>query len=231
MTRAIAYARVSTLEQASEGVSLEAQKKRICAWCETQNVHLLDVIIDTGLSGGRIDNRPELQRALNVCKRGDVLVVYSLSLLGRTTRDVLAIMDQLRGRGVDLASLSEKVDTSSASGKLIFHLMAIIGAFERGVISERTRMAIQHLQRQGRYTGGHRPFGWEINTNGNLSPNFVELRIILRARELRQSGLGYRRIADLLHVEGFVPPSGFRWHPEQIRRWVRSIRPLVLDNT
>lgn len=231
MPRAIAYVRVSTLEQADEGVSLEAQEKRIRAWCEAQNVSLLGVFIDAGLSGGRIDNRPELQRALNVCKRGDVLVVYSLSRLSRTTRDVLAIMDQLRGRGVDLASLSEKVDTSSASGKLTFHLMAIIGEFERDVISERTRMAIQHLQRQGRYTGGHRPFGWEINADGTLAPNLVEFRILLRARELRQSGLGYRRIANSLHAEGFVLPSGFRCHPEQIRRWVQSIRPLVSDNT
>lgn len=230
MPRALGYVRVSTQEQAHEGVSIEAQEKKIRTWCEAQETPLVEVFIDAGLSGGWIDNRPELRRALNTCKRGDILVFYSLSRLRRTTRDVLAIMDELQGRGVDVVCLSEKIDTSSATGKLAFHMLAIIGEFERDVISERTRMAIQHLQRQARFTGGHRPFGWKVEPDGSLVPVTAELSLIARVRELRVSGMGYRQIARVLHVEGFRPPNGTRFHAEQIRRWVWSIRPLELDN-
>jgi len=141
MPRAFGYARVSTLEQAHEWVSLEAQERRIRAWCEGQEITLEEIYIDAGISGGRADNRSELQWALAACKRGDVLVFYSLSRLSRSTRDVLEILDQLRHQGSDIVILSEKLDTSSASGKLTFHMLAILGEFERDIISERTRMA------------------------------------------------------------------------------------------
>jgi len=222
MSRAIGYARVSTLEQAQEGVSLDAQERRIRAWCEAQEITLETIYIDAGIGGGRADNRPQLQRALVACKRGDVLVFYSLSRLSRSTRDVLAILDQLRRQGADIVSLSEKLETSSASGKLAFHMMAVLGEFERDIISERTRMAMLHLQRQGRYTGGCRPTGWEVGTNGQLQAHPEEQRLVARAVELRSMGLGLRRVARVLLEEGFVPRSEHHFHPEQIRRWARS---------
>ena len=225
MVRAIAYCRVSTTEQANEGVSLAAQEKRIQTWCTAQEIPLEDTYIDAGLSGGRADNRPELQRALAACKRGDLLVFYSLSRLSRSTRDVLAILDRLHRQGADIVSLSEKLDTSNASGKLIFHMMAIIGEFERDIISERTRMAILHIQRQGRYIGGHRPTGWLIGPDGFLLQHTEEQGLVSRARELRETGIGYRRIARILLEEGFIPRSGVKFHPEQVKRLLRISWP------
>ena len=227
MSKAIGYVRVSTLEQAQEGVSLEAQERRIRARCEAEGVSLEAIYIDAGISGGRADNRPELQRALAACKRGDVLVFYSLSRLSRSTRDVLAILDQLRRQGADIVSLSEKLDTSSASGKLTFHMMAVLGEFERDIISERTRMAMLHLQRQGRYIGGHRPTGWEIGADGYLQAVPEEQRLVARALALRSTGMGYRGVAKVLIQEGFTPRVGNRFHPEQVRRWVIATRPLA----
>lgn len=221
MTKAIGYARVSTLEQAHEGISLEAQERRIRAWCEAQGITLEGIYVDAGISGGRADNRPELQRALAACKRGELLVFYSLSRLSRSTRDVLAILDQLRRQGAEIVSLSEKLDTSTASGKLTLHMMAIIGEFERDIISERTRMAMLHLQRQGRYTGGCRPTGWAVGAGGQLQALPDEQCLVARALELREKGMGYRRVAKALLEEGFVPRSGSRFHPEQVRRWTR----------
>ena len=231
MTKAIGYARVSTLEQAHEGISLEAQERRIRAWCEAQEITLENIYVDAGISGGRADNRPELQRALAACKRGDLLVFYSLSRLSRSTRDVLAILDQLRRQGADIVSLSEKLDTSSASGKLTFHMMAVLGEFERDIISERTRMAMLHLQRQGRYTGGFRPTGWEVGAGGQLQAHPEEHRLVTRALELRSTGMGLRKVARVLLEEGFVPATGTKFHPEQIRRWTRPTRCLMATST
>ena len=87
--------RVSTLDQADHGVSLEAQSNRIRDWCAENGYVLDDIKVDRGLSGGRADNRPALQEALASVRRGDVLVVYSLSRLARSTRDTLEIADAL----------------------------------------------------------------------------------------------------------------------------------------
>lgn len=227
MPRAIGYVRVSTQEQAIEGVSLEAQEKRIRGWCEAENLPLAGMFVDAGVSGGRADNRVGLQKALAACRRGDLLIFLSLSRLSRSVKDIIQIQDQLRRRGVDVVSLTEKLDTSGAMGKFGLHMLAVIAELERDVISERTRMAIHHLQGQGRYTGGPRPFGWEVGLQGVLHPVPAEQRLIRRSMELRGLGMGFQRIARALQQEGHVSPSGTRIHPEQVRRWIRSSRPLV----
>ena len=86
--KATAYIRVSTAQQAEEGVSLEAQQARIAAYCMANGLELVNTFTDAGLSGKRADNRPGLQAALEaVCNDGGILVVYSLSRLARSVGD------------------------------------------------------------------------------------------------------------------------------------------------
>lgn len=224
MVRAIGYIRVSTQEQANEGVSLEAQEKRIRSWCDAEGVSLIGVYSDPGLSGGRISNRPGLQRALSICRRGDLLIFLSLSRLSRSIKDILGIHTQLSRRGIDLVSLTEKLDTTGAMGKFGLHMLAVIAELERDVISERTRMAIQYLQRQRRYTGGQRPYGWAVGPMGELLPVPEEQLLIGRCLELRSDGMGFHRIAVALNKEGLKSSMGTKIHAEQIRRWIGSNR-------
>jgi DNA invertase Pin-like site-specific DNA recombinase len=90
-----------------------------------------------GLSGTKAD-RPGLAAALSAVCKGDALVVYSLSRLARSTAHTLQVSDYLEWVGADLVSLSEKIDTTSASGKMVFRLLAVLAEFERDLISERT---------------------------------------------------------------------------------------------
>ena len=115
MSQAIGYIRVSTAEQATDGVSLEAQRTRIEAWCNANGYRLATVHTDAGISGKRADNRPAPQRALTLaCKRrGTALVVYSLSRLARSTTDAISIAERLEKAGADLVSLSEKIYTTA----------------------------------------------------------------------------------------------------------------------
>jgi len=76
-------------------------------------------------------------------------VVYSLSRLSRSTKDTLQIAEKLDKAGADLVSLSEQIDTTSASGKMVFRLMAVLNEFERDQISERTSAALQHKKAKG----------------------------------------------------------------------------------
>ena len=100
---------------------------------------LVAVHVDAGLSGAKAHNRPALQAALtDACKHKAALVVYSLSRLARSTKDAIAISERLHKAGADLVSLSEKIDTTSAAGKMVFRMLAVLAEFERDIISERT---------------------------------------------------------------------------------------------
>lgn len=209
MQTAIGYIRVSTEGQATEGVSLDAQRGRIAAWCELNECTLADVFVDAGISGKRADNRPALQEALNaVCKSRGVLVVYSLSRLARSTKDTIAIGERLEKAGGDLVSLSEKIDTTSAAGKMVFRMLAVMAEFERDVISERTKTAMTHKRQKGERVGKI-PVGFDLAADGfTLVENTAEQRVVALVNELHNAGLSLRKIADELTNRGIPTKEG-----------------------
>jgi len=151
---AVGYARVSTVGQADNGVSLEAQAARIRAWCEANDYTLLDIKQDPGTSGKRADKRSELQAAIAAaCRNGGALIVYSLSRLARSTRDAIDIAERLHKAGADLVSLTARIDTTTAAGKMVFRMLAVLAEFERDLVSERTTAALAHKRRKGECVG------------------------------------------------------------------------------
>ncbi len=225
MGNAWAYVRVSTQEQADGGVSLDAQRAKIASWCALNEYPLMAVFEDAGLSGQRSDNRCGLQAALAACGRGDALVIYSLSRLSRSIRDTLDISDRLARVGVDLVSLSEKIDTTSASGKMIFRLLAVLNEFERDQISERTLAALHYKKSKMEKTGGGIPFGFDLSSDRvHLVENAAEQRIRWQVWTLHQQGWSLRKIANKLHDQGHVARNGQPFHHEQVRRLVQQRR-------
>ena len=199
MQTAIGYVRVSTEDQATEGVSLDAQKAKLAAWCLANDYELSKVLVDAGLSGGRADNRPGLQSAIEeACKSKSALVVYSLSRLARSTKDTIAIGEKLDKAGADLVSLSEKIDTTSAAGKMIFRMLAVMAEFEKDQISERTKMAMAHKKSKSERVGTI-PYGFDLSSDGvTLTENAVEQATIKVIQELRSRGVSLRDIASEL---------------------------------
>jgi DNA invertase Pin-like site-specific DNA recombinase len=223
--RAIGYCRVSTSDQADFGVSLDAQTERIKGWCAGNGYELGRILVDRGLSGGRCDNRPALQEALRVVLQGDSLVVYSLSRLARSTRDTLMIAETLDRRGADLVSLSERIDTTSSTGKMVFRMLAVLSEFERDVISERTSMAMAHLRSSGKYTGGFEPYGYQ-NVGGCLQVVPHEMEVVRIIHRLHGDGLSLRSISRRLHANGFSSRTGKAFQPIQIARILRAAPPI-----
>jgi hypothetical protein len=208
---AIGYIRVSTEQQAGEGVSLEAQRARIQAWCLANGADLGPVFCDAGISGKRTTNRPELQRALDACKAGCVLVVYSLSRLARSTKDTLVIGERLEKAGADLVSLSEKIDTTSAAGKMVFRMLAVLAEFERDLVSERTAGAMNHKKAKGERVGTI-PFGYDLGVDGvSLVVNEAEHNVLQVITDLRGQGLSLRDIAEELNRRGIPTKKGGSW--------------------
>lgn len=137
----IGYARVSTDEQ-NLGLQLDALK---AAGCEI-------VFQDQGISGAA-RARPGLDQALAALKAGDVLVVWKLDRLGRSLGHLIAVITDLGKRGVGFRSLSESIDTETAGGRLMFHMMGALAEFERAMIAERTRAGIKATKARGGRVG------------------------------------------------------------------------------
>jgi site-specific DNA recombinase len=207
---AIAYVRVSTDEQAREGVSLAAQRDKIAAWCEVMGYELVRTFADEGISGYHMDKRAGLQEAVEaVCAGGGVLVVYSLSRLARNTKETLELGERLNKAGADLVSLSEKIDTTSAAGKMVFRMLAVLAEFERDQVSERTTLAMQYKKAKQERISRQAPYGMRLGADGvhlELDPD--EQAVIALARALRQAGLSSRKIAAQLADKGMYSRAG-----------------------
>ncbi len=104
----------------------------------------------------RVESRPQLEAALDYCREGDTLVVWRLDRLGRSIKELLALVESLQGRGIGFRSLRESLDTTTPGGKLVFHVFASIAEFERDVIRERTMAGLEAARARGR-KGGRKP--------------------------------------------------------------------------
>ena len=138
----VGYARVSTLGQELD-LQKDALREAGCAWFYT------DVA-----SGGKAA-RPGLAEALDYLRAGDTLVVWRLDRLGRSLSHLIEVVSRLDGGGVGFRALQEQVDTTSAGGKLIFHVFGALAEFERELIRERTAAGLKAARARGR-VGGRR---------------------------------------------------------------------------
>src|SRR5690349_14516562 len=121
----VGYARVSTLDQ-NPALQVNALK---VAGCER---------IFTEKASGAQRDRPELKAALEYLRQGDALVVWKLDRLARSTRQLIDTVEDLKLRGIDFRSLTENIDTTTSSGRFVFHLFSALAEFERAIIRERT---------------------------------------------------------------------------------------------
>jgi len=141
--RLLGYARVSTYDQ---DLSLQIDA------LEKHGIPKSQIFMDK-LSGARCD-RPGLAKCLDALQRGDILVVWRLDRLGRSMRHLITLVEDLRSRGVGFRSLNEgAIDTTSASGELIFNIFSALAQFERRLIQERTKAGLAAARARGRHGG------------------------------------------------------------------------------
>lgn len=104
----------------------------------------------------RKEDRPQLRAALDYCRAGDILVVWKLDRLGRSLRELIDLVNELREGGVEFRSLRESLDTTTPGGKLVFHVFGSVAEFERDIIRERTMAGLEAARARGR-KGGRKP--------------------------------------------------------------------------
>jgi hypothetical protein len=199
---------VSTLEQASEGVSLDAQRDKIRAYCKFKGIKLISITADEGVSGSTLD-RPGLQDALRMLKRGraNTLIVIKLDRLTRSVRDLCALVKEYAPRVPiirDQAAAAARARALRAEG---LSLRAI------GV----------RLRKEGLYPPRAR--AWHAATVQHLLRYFGEPDLpdaARRAAELRNQGLSLSEVGLRLASEGHVPSRGGFWYPSLVSALLRS---------
>jgi len=224
--RAIGYARVSTSEQAEEGISLQVQEDSIRAYAQLHGLELTDILSDRGESGKDLD-REAAQELLARVRTGEVqaLIVYRLDRLTRSPRDLFLIVDdELNPRGVELISVSEQIDTRTPGGRAMMGIMGIFAQMERELIAERTREALAAKKRNGERLGAS-PLGFVTPAPGaDLQPELAELEAVRTILRHRRSGKSYYGIARMMNRNEVPTKSGGRWHAGTVRNvWKRRV--------
>ena len=178
----IGYARVSTQDQ-DVNVQLQALTRAGCT-----------KLYEDKLSGAKAD-RPGLAKALEMLREGDVLVVWKLDRLGRSVKNLIDLASGLEKQGVQLKSLTDNIDTGTASGRFFFHVMASLAQMERELTIERTQAGLRAARLQGRIGG---------------RPSLMTKSKVDSARAMLTGGI---RPVDVARNLGISVPTLYRWVP------------------
>lgn len=144
----IGYARVSTEDQ-----NLDRQTDALInAGVDIRNIYKEKIT-------GTTKDRPELNKMINELQFDDILIISDLTRLSRSTKDLISLSESINSKGVELVSLKEKIDTTTATGKAMFGMLAVMAQFERDLISERTKEGLASARARGRIGG--RPKGMD----------------------------------------------------------------------
>lgn len=179
MKRTAIYLRVSTCHQ-----TVKSQERELKEYCERQGSKIVKIYKDEGMSGSN-GNRPALNEMLADARKGrfDIVAVWKIDRLARSTADLLCILTDLRNAGVDFCSTTQAIDTSTSYGKMVMTFLGAIAEFESDIIKERVKSGLLRARAEGKQLGRPR--------------KAVDIG---RALELRQQGMGYKKIARILNV-------------------------------
>lgn len=194
----VGYIRVSTEDQAREGVSLAAQRAKIDAYALVKDWRVVEVIQDD-MTAKHLRRRG-VQRLLALVARRQVgaVIVYKLDRLTRSVKDLNSLVELFDKKEVALVSLQESLDTTTASGRLMMNLLASVSQWEREVIGERTRDAMQHLKAQGQV------YSRLVFDNATT---------LAQIHTRRAAGATLQEIADELTAAGVPTVRGGVWAP------------------
>lgn len=204
----IGYTRVSPEHQDRERESCALQEQRIRSYCDAHGYELGEVIRDEDVSGKSLE-RPGWRRVAELLESGQAagVVVYKLDRLTRSLRDLLDLMDGLFRRH-ELHAVADRLDTTTATGRLIIHILGSISQWERETIGERTRAALQYKKSRGAILGGA-PYGWRKVTGADgkltaLEPVPEEQEVVRQIRDQASTGIWTQdELAQRLNAAGY----------------------------
>ena len=227
--RCVGYIRVSTVEQHKHGESLAGQRRTIREFAERNNYELVDIYADEGISGRTIKARPGVQQLIEDSKadKFDVVVIWKLTRLGRSMKDVLSISEILYANNVELRSISESFDINSSSGRMLLGMLANFAEFERAQTSENVKMSMMSIvKNQNRYPGGLM-LGYRSGENSDGEKTLLikedEAETVRLIYKLYLEGHGYRAIANQLNSQNLKTVRGNTFSTTAVKDILKNV--------
>lgn len=157
------YVRVSTEEQAQHGFSLAGQEDALKNYSSAMGYEIFKIYKDEGKSAKDIKHRPAMQELLQDAenKKFSAIFIYKLDRFSRSLKDLILTIEKLKEWGIDFVSLQDRIETASASGKLMFHIISAFAEFERNIIGERTSFGMERKTKEGGAVSKP-PFGYKM---------------------------------------------------------------------
>lgn len=204
--RCYIYTRVSTAMQV-DGFSLKAQREKLYAHAQYQDMEVVGEFSDEGKSGKNIKGRIEFQKMLEKIKNGtdnvSFVLVFKLSRFGRNAADVLNSLQIMQDNGVNLICVEDGIDSSKDSGKLMISVLSAVAEIERENINVQTMEGRKQKAREGKWNGGFAPYGYRLD-NGELIVNDEEAEIIkIIFDKYVHTTMGMGAIAMYLNQHGY----------------------------
>jgi len=227
--KAIGYVRVSTEGQVSNGESLDLQADAIRAYCQSQDLELVDLIVEGGVSGYiPLADRSGGGCLPSVLSKREVghVVTLKLDRMFRRASDALEQTAAWDKSGVGLHVLNmggSTVNTATAVGRVFLSMLAVFAEFERNITSERTREALAAKRKRRERISGELPFGYQLSEDDiHLEPESGEQDTLVWLFRLRAKGLSLRSVAEQLNKRGHTTRAGSAWRHQYVANILKS---------
>jgi site-specific DNA recombinase len=189
------YIRVSTQDQAQHGFSLDAQQDSLLNYAKVLGYEIFKVYRDEGKSAKDL-KRPEMQQLLKDAeeKKFQAIFIYKLDRFSRSLKDLILTIDKLKELGIDFISLQDKIETASASGKLMFQIIGAFAEFERNIIGDRTKFGMERKAKEGGFIT-KAPKGYKLLNKQLLVDNDESAKVKAIFEEFLNSNISLTQLA------------------------------------
>lgn len=189
------YVRVSTQEQAKEGLSIDAQIDKCKSFCNARDWNVFKVYRDAGYSAGSL-NRPALELMLRDAQeqKFKIILVYKIDRFSRKLKDLIMVLDDLKTKKINFTSVTEQIDTTSAMGEAFFQIIGVFAQLERGMVKERVELSFERKIKFGEALF-RAPFGY-VYQNKKLVPDLINAHKIQEIFEMWAKNINYKAICE-----------------------------------
>ena len=220
------YVRVSTEEQAQEGFSIRAQEQKLKDFARIKDWSIYKIYMDEGISGKNLVDRPAMQEMIADIEKGEVknVLVFKIDRLTRSTADLIYLIDLFNDNDCAFNSLTESIDTQTASGRMFLKIIGIFAEFERENNIERVKVGIERKVREGYSIGGRASYGYDRPKHQKIQTiNEQEAEIVREIFDMFvNQGVGIIDIARRLNVRKVPTKENVTWALHSLPRVSRS---------
>ena len=217
MKKVIGYTRVSTLKQVENGYSMKSQKIQIEDYCKRNDLILVGILTDGGVSGGSNKQSKNYQKIMEMVRTGEIdgVVVYTISRFGRSLIDSVNSVDEMKNYGAVLYTIKENINTDTKEGLLQFNLFSSLVEYERERIRENIRDVLMMKKARGeKFCRGI--FGLKV-VDGFYVKDETEMLVRRRIKLLHNKGYSLRGICKVLNTDGVKTKLGKGWYATSIK--------------